>query len=266
MADGKGPCPVEERELIRSSPEMLTTNQTGERTDIFASDDLFQNKLHLQRYQFTLDHFKAGERCLEVGAGLGVFSRMLCEHGLRYAGIEIDSEACEQAQRRVGSRDLIRQADAHQLPFPDASFDVAVCLEVLEHLRDYRQALAEIRRVLRPSGKLIASIPYRKEGGSGYTNPFYGPNPFHLYEPGEQEFRETLERNFERVVFFYQAFKEPMHLTIARRLRLRRLLGLVEPYRKLTAGHPEALERIAIGARKSGLTLALLAVAEFPKD
>jgi len=244
---------------------MRTGSQALERTDIFSSDDLFQNKLHLQRYEFTLDRTDKSASVLEVGTGLGIFSKMLNAHAACYAGVEVDKQACAQARLRVGDESLIKHADAHQLPFPADSFDVVVCLEVLEHLHHYRQALAEIRRVLKPSGKLIASIPYRTKGGSGDTNPFYGPNPFHLYEPGEQEFRKALERNFERVLFFYQNFREPMQLTIARRLRLRRLLGLVEPYRKLTAGHPEALERIAIAAWKSGLTLALLAVAEFPR-
>lgn len=241
---------------------MRATNQTGERTDIFASDDLFQNKLHLQRYQFTLDSIQRGERCLEVGAGLGVLSQMLCAHGVRYSGIEIDPEACEQAQHRVGSRDLIQQADAHDLPFADNSFDVIVCLEVLEHLQDYRRALSEIHRVLQPSGKLIASIPHRFKGGPGETNPFYGCNRFHLYEPGEGEFRKALEQHFEKVEFRYQVFKESFVLHLARRLKLRRVLRMVEPYRRLTSGHPDSLDLVTIERRRSGLPLALIAVAK----
>ena len=245
---------------------MRTASQALERTDIFSSDDLFQNKLHLQRYEFALERTDKTAAVLEVGTGLGIFSKMLNAHAACYAGVEVDEQACGQARLRVGDESLIKHADAHQLPFSGGSFDVVVCLEVLEHLRDYRQALVEIRRVLKPSGKLIASIPHRKKGGSGDTNPFYGPNPFHLYEPGEREFRKALERNFKRVSFFYQNFRESLHLNIARRLRLRRLLGLVEPYRQLTAGHPEALDLVAIGGRKAGLTLALLAVAEFPQS
>lgn len=244
---------------------MRTVGQALERTDVFSSGDLFQNKLHLQRYAFALERIEKAAVVLEVGTGLGIFSKMLHAHAVRYAGVEVDEQACRQARLRVGDESLIKHADAHQLPFAEDSFDAVVCLEVLEHLRDYLQALAEIRRVLKSSGKLIASIPYRRKGGSGDTNPFYGSNPFHLYEPGEQEFRKALERNFERVAFCYQTFKEPMHLTIARRFRLRRLLGLVEPYRKLTAGHPEALDLVTIGGRKTGLILALLAVAEFPR-
>jgi SAM-dependent methyltransferase len=49
--------------------------------------------------------------------------------------------------------------DALQLPFADHSFDVVICSEVLEHVLAYREVLAEIRRVLRPGGALVASVP-----------------------------------------------------------------------------------------------------------
>jgi|688.fasta_scaffold242711_2 SAM-dependent methyltransferase len=245
---------------------MCTARQKLERTDIYNSDDLFQNKLHLQRYEFTLKNITSDQSVLEVGTGLGVLSGMLTKHAAHYAGVEIDSEACQQARLRVGEPELIKQADAQELPFEDSSFNVVVCLEVLEHLRDYRRALSEMRRVLKPTGKLIASIPYRKRGGSGDTNPFYGPNPFHLYEPGEGEFLDALASNFFKVTFLYQIFKESAFLNLVRRLRLRRLLGLVEPYRQLTSGHPAALDQVAIEERKSGLVLALLAIAESPRD
>jgi SAM-dependent methyltransferase len=245
---------------------MQHPHQALERTDVFNSDDLFQNKLHLQRYEFALQNIAPNQSALEVGAGLGVFSQMLNDHVARYAGVEIDPEACRKAGLRIGNTDLIKQADAHELPFESNSFDVVVCFEVLEHLKDFRKALGEIRRVLRPSGRLIASIPYRKKGGPGDTNPFYGRNPFHLYEPGEGEFHDALAVNFSQVNFFYQIFRESVLLNLARRLKLRRLLGLVEPYRQLTSGHPAALDLVAIERRKSGLVLALLAIAELPRD
>ncbi len=61
---------------------------------------------------------------------------------------------------RAGSFALAA-ASALRLPFPDACFDKLICSEVLEHIADYRGALREIERVLRPGGLLCASVPRR---------------------------------------------------------------------------------------------------------
>jgi len=48
---------------------------------------------------------------------------------------------------------------AYSLPFNDNSFDLVVCSEVLEHLHEYKDAIKEISRVLRPGGQFLASVP-----------------------------------------------------------------------------------------------------------
>ena len=236
---------------------MSAINPTSERTDITVSDDLFQNKLHLQRYQFTLDHIQPGERCLEVGAGLGVFGEMLCDHGVRYAGIEFDPEACDRAQRRVGDKSLIDRGDAQKLVFPAHSFDCVVCLEVLEHLPDFRSAVSEAKRILKSGGRYIVSVPYRKIGAPSEIN------PHHLYEPGEDELLAVLRNHFSIVEVFYQRYEETSLMSIARCLRIRRFIGLVEPYRQLTRGHPVQLAKIRLDSTKSGMILGLMAVCTF---
>lgn len=52
------------------------------------------------------------------------------------------------------------QCDAARLPLRDASVDVVLCAELLEHVRDPRQVLAEAQRVLRPGGVLLATVPF----------------------------------------------------------------------------------------------------------
>jgi SAM-dependent methyltransferase len=53
----------------------------------------------------------------------------------------------------------IRHEDVTALSYPDASFDVLICLEVLEHVPNYQAAIAEFSRVLRPGGYLLLSVP-----------------------------------------------------------------------------------------------------------
>jgi len=79
----------------------------------------------------------------------------------RLSGIEINSDALAKARQSLPGADL-RAASAEQLPFPDSSFDCVTCIEVLEHIpaKTRAQALAEMRRVVRPGGRLVLRVPH----------------------------------------------------------------------------------------------------------
>jgi len=99
-----------------------------------------------------------GSRCLDLGCGDGRTSGLwLKNHGCDYLGADI-SENAIQAARSLGL-EAARIEDVTRLPFPDASFDAAVCIEVLEHLFEPQLAVTEVLRVLRPGGILIATVP-----------------------------------------------------------------------------------------------------------
>ncbi len=97
-----------------------------------------------------------GGRLIEVGAGFG---RLADEYGGFREVVLLDaSEALLAAARqRLGAdaRFSMVRGDAFQLPFPDASFDAAVCVRVIHHFEDPRPAIAELARVLRPGGVLV---------------------------------------------------------------------------------------------------------------
>jgi SAM-dependent methyltransferase len=97
-----------------------------------------------------------GDRLIEVGAGFG---RLADEYtGYREVVLLDPSETMLRAARdRLGSNSGISfvPGDAGALPFPDASFDVAVCVRVLHHLEDPGPAIKEIARVVRPGGIVI---------------------------------------------------------------------------------------------------------------
>ena len=96
------------------------------------------------------------KRPLEVGAGEGVISQRLYERFGDATAIDLpDSGLRAEWASRPGPRYL--HADAERLPFRDDEFDLTVCVEVLEHLEDPRQGLAELARVT--SRHLLVSVP-----------------------------------------------------------------------------------------------------------
>ncbi|GAA5128544.1 methyltransferase domain-containing protein [Luteolibacter yonseiensis] len=230
-----------------------------ERLDVATCGDPFQVHLHEQRYSKALSEVKPSDDLLEIGTGLGVFSSRVAPAVSTYRGIEYDATACTAAKSRVPDPESITQGDAHSLQFPDSSFDAVICLEVLEHLPDYRKALDEAARVLRPEGRLIASIPYVKTGAPSKTN------SHHLYEPGEEEFKRELAERFGDLRIYYHRYTETSCETLARNLRLRRFLGLHHQYARMSGGHPEEMRKVLLDSERSGLLLGLFAVACRPR-
>ena len=109
-----------------------------ERLDVDHSEDRLQIILHRARYDFALARLTPGQQVLEIGTGSGVFARELSMKSGSYIGIEFDRDACAEAVRKTEGKAEIIQADARNLPFNDDQFSFIVCLEVLEHLGDWR--------------------------------------------------------------------------------------------------------------------------------
>jgi SAM-dependent methyltransferase len=104
------------------------------------------------------EHVPLGSSVLDVGCGDGTsIGPLLREHPIGYLGVDVSAAAVDFARRN--DLDARKIEDASDLPFDEASFDAALCLEVFEHLFDPREAAAEIARVLRGGGVLIASVP-----------------------------------------------------------------------------------------------------------
>src|SRR4051794_10354119 len=100
-----------------------------------------------------------GQRVLEIGCGAGPLSEWLVEQGARLTAIDVSPAMGQLAERRLGSRAGVFQADLGSgLGFAAAeSFDVVVASLVMHYLRDWDAALSEVRRVLAPSGRFLFS-------------------------------------------------------------------------------------------------------------
>jgi 2-polyprenyl-3-methyl-5-hydroxy-6-metoxy-1,4-benzoquinol methylase len=97
-----------------------------------------------------------GARILDAGCGSGRTMVDLARYGL-VCGIELDPDAAATAAARDSFE--VRTGRVEQLPWKEGSFDLIACLDVIEHVPDDRLALRELRRVCRPGGRLIVTVP-----------------------------------------------------------------------------------------------------------
>ena len=93
---------------------------------------------------------------LDVGCGTGGTMRALADVA-RFTGLDVNPDAARVSQRHSGRPVVV--GNATDLPFGDATFDALLALDVFEHVPDDARALAEARRVLRPGGTLILTVP-----------------------------------------------------------------------------------------------------------
>lgn len=105
---------------------------------------------------------------LDLGCGEGrhIFGVMEKFPDLKCIGLDPHIESLDKAFEGLKFLESISNTktnflsgSAYSLPFSDDSFDLVVCSEVLEHLHDYKDAIKEINRVLKPGGQFLASVP-----------------------------------------------------------------------------------------------------------
>ena len=100
----------------------------------------------------------SGTRVLDVGCSSGYLARPLVARGCTVSGIEQDERAAEAA-REVCDEVLVGDAETMELPFPEGSFDIVLCGDLIEHLRAPEQFLARVRPLLRDDGRLLLTTP-----------------------------------------------------------------------------------------------------------
>ncbi len=225
-----------------------------ERLDVNECADRFAAKLHRNIYDFVLSRMSADQNVLEIGTGLGAFAKELAPRAGSYTGVEYDSAAAEETRRKLPGSAKVIQADARDLALDENVYSFIVCIEVLEHLGDYQAGLRGIHRCLNPDGMAIISVPYRRIGGRSASN------PYHIYEPGQNELTSALKRLFKEIEVYYQYFEETLWMTISRTLHIRRWVGLDRPYADLASGDPGALSKLHISREPGGQKLGIIIV------
>ena len=136
---------------------------------------------HWHRYAFAR-RFVAGKRVLDAACGEGYGSALLGEAAASVVGVDIDGPTIAHAGSRYGSEGRVRfiEGSCTELPLPDASIDVVVSFETIEHLReeDQPRMVAEFARVLSPGGIVVISSPNKRL----YSDERSYVNEFHLHE------------------------------------------------------------------------------------
>jgi SAM-dependent methyltransferase len=97
-------------------------------------------------FSAVAESMTAGDRLLDLGCGWRDQAPVAAHYGLRYAGVDYSSPGADML------------ADAHALPFSDASFDLVLSYAVFEHLHNPYMAAAEVKRVLAPGGLFLGAV------------------------------------------------------------------------------------------------------------
>ena len=97
------------------------------------------------------------ESALDLGCGDGLLSGLLRARELTLA--DVSAVALERAARRLPAATPVELSPDAPLPFAESTFDLVLCAETLEHVRDVQLLLSEARRVLRPGGALALTTP-----------------------------------------------------------------------------------------------------------
>ncbi|MDA0998532.1 MAG: class I SAM-dependent methyltransferase [Proteobacteria bacterium] len=139
-------------------------------------EDMFRLRGHMATAEMPLAALR-GKLVLEIGSGAGGHSALFAKYGAVMTSVDITNPRVRATQAKfdlmgdhaAGCRAM--EADAENLPFADASFDIVYSNGVLHHTRDTERAIAEVHRVLKPKGRAIVML-YCKDSWHYWINMF----------------------------------------------------------------------------------------------
>lgn len=155
---------------------------------------------HWHRYLIARQYAK-GLRVLDVASGEGYGSHLLAQVAASVVGVDLSADAVAHAAVRYPASNLrYVAASCTHIAEPDASFDVIVSFETIEHITEHEAFLREVNRLLVPGGLFIISSPNRPE----YSDRTGYKNEFHVKELDREELKNLLDRHFPAQRWFAQ--------------------------------------------------------------
>jgi ubiquinone/menaquinone biosynthesis C-methylase UbiE len=160
---------------------------------------------HISRYKFASNFIGSNDKVLDCACGSGYGSAIMSRNGSQVIGVDVNHEAIKFANRHYSGTSVeFMLGDIGKLEFSEASFDVIVSIETLEHLPNAicRNYLRSVDSWLKKGGVFIASSPMlRYRDGKPYIT-----NPYHINEMPRTALLDMFETNLPDFVFnyFYQ--------------------------------------------------------------
>ena len=147
------------------------------------------------RRSFLIENVRPGDQALDLGSGVGDFTAVLSDAGAQAVGADVAEAALERARSRHPGLDFRLIPIDGPMPFEDNEFDLVWASEVIEHIADTARWLSEVRRVLRPAGRLLLSTPShgRLRLALGGAERFSEPLGDHLHLYTRKSLRALLE-------------------------------------------------------------------------
>lgn len=172
---------------------------TGERLETFIFNE---NTIeHLHRYAVAKT-VVSGKVVLDIASGEGYGSNLLAQSAAKVIGVDISELDIQRAilkyNKTINLEFLVGSATV--IPVQDASVDVVVSFETIEHIIDHDQFLKEIKRVLKKGGLLIMSTPDKAE----YSDKTGFHNSFHLKELYTKDFEILIDGYFTNSILLKQ--------------------------------------------------------------
>jgi len=181
---------------------MQKLDWTGERLIADCKDDYFVFE-HLHRYALA-KKISAGKTVLDIACGEGYGTYLISEAAKFVYGVDIDAATIEHAEKKYGQikeNISFKFGSTSNIPLDDATVDIVISFETIEHHDKHQEMMKEIKRVLKKDGILLVSSPNKVVYNTITPN-----NPFHIKELTIDEFQTLISSFFKQTYYYEQKF------------------------------------------------------------
>jgi ubiquinone/menaquinone biosynthesis C-methylase UbiE len=151
---------------------------------------------HVTRYLAAQDAVK-GKVVLDIASGSGYGTKIISKTAKFVYGVDVNEMAINYSKKKYSNKNIeYILGDGEKIPIDNNTIDVVVTFETIEHIKNYKKFVKEIKRVLKKNGLLIISTPNDLEFAEG--------NHFHLHEFEYKELVSLLSKDFSFIDSYFQ--------------------------------------------------------------